>query len=129
MSTPEPSSLTDSYSLVKAMYKNAKFKPEGTNVHLVANKVLSEAEGKAVYAKISSVVEKFLGGKLDYMGMVPMDTALERAVRNQKVVSLDSPTAKSTKAFEALANNLISADEKGHFKWGISQIFSSLLKG
>ena len=60
VTTPEPSSLTDSYSLMKALYRNPKFLRENTNISLVANKVNSEAEGKAVYDKISSVVVKFL---------------------------------------------------------------------
>ena len=60
VTTPEPSSITDSYSLMKALYKNPKFIRNGTNVHMVANKVTSEAEGNAVYQKLNSVVEKFL---------------------------------------------------------------------
>ena len=128
VSTPDPSSLTDSYSLMKAMYKSPKFIKGGTNVHLVANKVNSEIEGQAVFDKMSSVVSKFLGGELDYLGLIPLDQALEKAVRNQKVVSIENPTAKSAVAFENLANKLLKHDEKNHYKWGVTQIFSSLLK-
>lgn len=128
VSTPEPSSLTDSYSLMKAMYKSPKFLEGGTNVHLVSNKVNSELEGKAVYDKMSSVVQKFLGGELDYLGMVPLDPTLEKAVRNQKVVSLEYPQTRSAKAFENLASKLLQKDEKEHYKWGITQIFNSLLR-
>ncbi|WP_028243857.1 MinD/ParA family protein [Pseudobutyrivibrio ruminis] len=128
VSTPEPSSLTDSYSLMKAMYKSQKYSKEGTNVHLVANKVMSEAEGRAVYSKMDSVVKKFLGGNLDYLGYIAYDSSLEKAVRNQKVVSLEYPTAKSTKCFESVASKLLQKDESTHFKWGVSHIFSALLK-
>lgn len=128
VSTPEPSSLTDSYSLMKAMYKNPKYLEGGTNVHLVANKVNSELEGKAVYDKMSSVVEKFLGGELHYLGMIPMDPTLEKAVRNQRVVSIDYPQSRASKSFEALASKLLKKDEKEHYKWGITQIFNSLLR-
>ena len=128
VTTPEPSSLTDSYSLMKAMCKNPKYLKDGTNVHLVANKVNSEAEGKAVYEKIRSVVQKFLGGDLDYLGYVLYDSQLEKAVRNQKVVSLEYPTARATKNFEQIASKLIKQDDQAHFKWGISNIFNSLLR-
>lgn len=128
VSTPEPSSLTDSYSLMKAMYKSQKYSKEGTNVHLVANKVTSEAEGKAVYSKMDSVVKKFLGGDLDYLGYIAYDSSLEKAVRNQKVVSLEYPTAKSTKCFESVASKLLQKDESTHFRWGVSHIFNVLLK-
>ncbi|MBQ5425757.1 MAG: MinD/ParA family protein [Pseudobutyrivibrio sp.] len=128
VSTPEPSSLTDSYSLMKAMYKSQKYSKEGTNVHLVANKVMSETEGKAVYSKMDSVVKKFLGGDLDYLGYIAYDSSLEKAVRNQKVVSLEYPTAKSTKCFESVASKLLQKDESTHFRWGVSHIFNVLLK-
>lgn len=128
VSTPEPSSLTDSYSLVKALYKSPKFIAGGTNIHLVANKVNSEDEGRAVYEKLSTVVENFLGGKLHYLGMVPADTTLEKAVRSQKMVSLCSPNAKSTKAFEDIAHQLIDGEDKNRYKWGITQLFRSFIK-
>ena len=127
VTTPEPSSLTDSYSLLKALYKNPKFIRNGTNIHLVANKVNSEAEGEAVYQKLSSVVEKFLDGKLHYLGMIPADPVLEKAVRNQKMVSLSAPNARSTKAFEIISQNLITGDDKNRYRWGITQLFSSFM--
>lgn len=127
VTTPEPSSLTDSYSLLKALYKNPKFIRNGTNIHLVANKVNSEAEGEAVYQKLSSVVEKFLDGKLHYLGMIPTDPVLEKAVRNQKMVSLSAPNARSTKAFEIISQNLITGDDKNRYRWGITQLFSSFM--
>lgn len=110
------------YSLMKALYKNPKFIRNGTNVHLVANKVTSEAEGNAVYQKLNSVVEKFLDGKLHYLGMVPVDPSLEKAVRNQKTVSTVAPNAKSTKAFEIIAQNLLTGDDKNRYRWGIIAI-------
>ncbi len=128
VSTPEPSSLTDSYSLMKAMYKSAKYLKGSTNVHLVANKVENEAEGMAVYSKMNSVVQKFLGGDLDYLGYVIKDGQLEKAVRNQKVVSIEYPSSKAAKNFENLASKLLQKDETTHFRWGVSQIFSSLLR-
>ncbi len=128
ISTPEPSSLTDSYSLMKAMYKSPKYLEGGTNVHLVANKVGSDIEGRAVYDKMLSVVKKFLNGNLDYLGHIPYDQSLEKAVRNQKVVSIEYPQSKAAKSYDALALRLLQKDEKTHYRWGVSQIFNSLLR-
>ena len=128
ISTPEPSSLTDSYSLMKAMYKSDRYIEGGTNVHLVAYKVTSESEGKAVYSKMLSVVQKFLGGKLDYLGYVPYDNFLEKSVRNQKVVSIEYPQSKAAKSFENLAYRLLQKDSMTHYKWGVLHIFNTLLK-
>ncbi|MCR4830657.1 MAG: MinD/ParA family protein [Pseudobutyrivibrio sp.] len=128
ISTPEPSSLTDSYSLMKAMYKSPKYSKNGTNVHLVANKVMSEAEGQAVYSKLQSVVQKFLGGDLDYLGYISYDVQLEKAVRNQRVVSIEYSTSKAAKCFENIAAKLLKKDDGSHFKWGVSHIFNTLLR-
>ena len=41
-----------------------------------------------VFDKLNSVVEQFLNGTINYLGMIPQDAALERAVRQQKIVSI-----------------------------------------
>ncbi len=130
VSTPEPSSLTDSYSLMKALYKNPRFMKDSTNVCLVANRVTSEEEAGAVYDKLHSVVTRFLNGDLSYLGMVPMDATLEKAVRSQQIVSIVSPNAHSSRAFSALTDSLLNEGSKkgGHTGWGIAQLFNSFLR-
>jgi flagellar biosynthesis protein FlhG len=110
---------------MKALYRNPNFLRNGTNIHLVANKVTSEAEGQAVYDKLNSVVVKFLDGRLHYLGMIPADSSLEKAVRNQKIVSQCTPSAKSTKAFEIIAQNLLTGDDARRYRWGITQMFNN----
>lgn len=130
VSTPEPSSLTDSYSLVKALYKNPSFLPQQTSIYLVANKVTSDAEATAVYEKLSSVVARFLNGRLSYLGMVPTDPALEKAVRSQQIISITSPNAHASRAFSALTDALLndSAAPNTTARWGITQLFNSFLR-
>lgn len=107
VATLDPSSLTDSYSLLKALHRNPHFLKGGTKVNVVANKVNSEEEGRAIYEKLNIVVSQFLKGSINYLGMIPQDVQLERAIRQQKTVSLYAPNARSTKAFEVLASNLL----------------------
>lgn len=75
VATPEPTSLTDSYSLLKVLYRNPEFDPNATAIHVVLNRVNSIEEGKAMYEKLNSVVSQFLHGDLDYLGMIPQDAA------------------------------------------------------
>ena len=107
VTTPEPSSLTDSYSLLKALYHNPLFSREQTDIRIVSNRVISSEEGQQVYEKLNSVVEQFLDGSVNYLGMIPQDHMLERSVRQQKPVSLNAPLAKSARAFEVMASNQI----------------------
>lgn len=128
VTTPEPSSLTDSYSLLKALYKNPNFTASKSRVHVIANRVTSYEDGKGVFDKLNSVVAQFLQGNLNYLGMIPQDLAIDRAVRQQKTVTLNEPNSNATKAFKVLANNLLDGtNEQAPIKRGISQIFTSFL--
>ena len=130
VSTPEPSSLTDSYSLLKALYRNPNFVAADTTIHVISNRVSSLEEGQAVFDKLNSVVSQFLHGKLNYLGMIPQDAALEKAVRQQQTVSLLEPNAKSAKAFEVLAGNLLNGTHNQvSMRRGIGQMFSGFLMG
>ena len=114
VATPEPSSLTDSYSLLKALFRNPNFPQDEAEIHVIANKVLSAEDAAAVYEKLDTVVHQFLKGDIHYLGMIPQDTMLEKAVRQQKTVSLLYPEAESAKAFEVLAKNLLNHEQKDY---------------
>lgn len=128
VTTPEPSSLTDSYSVLKALYRSPSFIQGSTKIHLVANRTHSFEDGQNVYNKLKSVVEQFLNGSINYLGMIPQDTELERAVRQQKIVSIHSPKSNAARAYEAIATNLLDGTNNTvPMKRGIAQIFSHLL--
>ena len=129
VTTPDPSSLTDSYSLLKALYTNPAFERKGTKISVLANRVLSEEEGRSVYEKLNSVVFQFLQGSVFYAGMIPQDTALEKAVRQQQPVSLYLPFSRSAKAFERAALGLLNgAWKQEEREGGISRMFSGFWK-
>ena len=127
VTTPEPTSLTDSYSLLKTLFKKKEFNPNETVIHVVANKVHSTEDARAVYEKLNSVIAQFLHGNLNYLGMIPQDLAVEHAVRQQKVVSISEPNSKAAKAFEILASNLLQdTGEETQPRRGLAQLFASL---
>ncbi|MCR5545490.1 MAG: P-loop NTPase [Lachnospiraceae bacterium] len=128
ITTPEPSSITDAYSLVKSVYKSKSFTVGHPNIHIVSNKVTSDDEGEAVYIKLNSVVKKFLNGNLNYLGNIPYDTILETAVRNQQIVSLSSPTSKSARAYFELANKLLGNSIPSSGNSGLFRFFNSFIK-
>lgn len=128
VSTPEPSSLTDSYSLLKALHRNPNFMRAGTQINVIANRVTSAEDGQMVFDKLNTVVSQFLNGNINYLGMIPQDVILEKAVRQQKTVSLSAPNSESAKAFEILAGNLLNnSHEQYIMKKGITQLFSNLM--
>jgi flagellar biosynthesis protein FlhG len=127
VATPDPSVLTNTYSLLKTLYKKPEFTSAGTSFHVVANQVGSQKEGIAVYDRLRYVVTQFLGGEMDFYGMVPFDPMIEQAVRYNKLISVIDAKARSSRAFAKIADNL-NREDRGNIpeKWGISQMFSSI---
>ena len=66
VTTPEPTSITDSYSLLKALSRHPKYAREDTKIKMVANKVQKKGDGSELYKKLNVVVEKYLETPMEY---------------------------------------------------------------
>jgi len=110
VTTPEPTSITDSYSLLKALARHQRFSSENSQLKVIANKVQNAEEGAALYNKLNAVVARYLKLSVGYLGAVPEDPMLSRAVMQQMPVSIQSPTAKSALAYEAIAHTLMNKE-------------------
>ncbi|MCQ2523945.1 MAG: MinD/ParA family protein [Lachnospiraceae bacterium] len=130
VTTPEPTSITDSYSLLKALSRHSRFSSDMSQIKVIANKVENETEGQALFNKLSRVVERYLKLKIDYLGSVPEDSALSKAVMKQTPVSISSPTAKSTLAYEKIAQTLMNKENSQTVKKrGMAAFFSHIVSG
>lgn len=130
VTTPEPTSITDSYSLLKALSGHKRFSPEETQVKVITNRVDSEKEGQSLFNKLNVVVSRYLKLPLMHLGSVPQDSQLSKAVLQQTPVSLQSENAKSTRAFERIAEYLLSGEESaGIKKRGMAAFFSHIVNG
>lgn len=111
ITTPEPTSITDSYSLLKALSRHPRFHADSTKIKMVANRVERDGDGEMLYRKLNSVVQRFLKLPMSYLGCIPQDSMLSRAVMQQVPVSLQSPTSKSAIAYERIAGRLLDKQE------------------
>ena len=128
VTTPEPTSITDSYSLLKALGRHPRYSGETTQIKVIANKVMNEAEAEALYAKLEAVVNRYLKVPISYLGMVPQDIQLARAVMQQTPVSLDNPKARSAVAYEVIAAKLMNKElNKNVTKRGMAAFFSHMI--
>ena len=100
--------ITDSYALLKALSMNDNFKKDETTIKMIANRVDSEAEGRSLYEKLNVVVMKFLEINMQYLGAVPQDNNIKKAIMKQKPVSMIFPNATSSRHFEEIATRLMS---------------------
>ena len=129
VTTPEPASITDSYSLLKSLYRHPKFNGTTTRVRMISNKVENESEGNVLFEKLNSVVSKYLSSiKLEYLGPVPFDNEISKAVMSQTPVSIQNPNSKSAKAFERLVKILTNeGTEDNNLKRGMTGFFANLI--
>ncbi|MBD5477136.1 MAG: MinD/ParA family protein [Lachnospiraceae bacterium] len=128
VTTPEPTSITDSYSLLKALGRHSRYSPDTSQIKVIANKVFSEAEAEALYEKLEAVVSRYLKVPISYLGMIPQDNQLEKAVMQQKPVSLDNPKARSALAYEAIAARLMNKEvNRNVTKRGMAAFFSHII--
>ncbi|MBN1843481.1 MAG: MinD/ParA family protein [Deltaproteobacteria bacterium] len=101
--TSEPTSITDAYALIKVMYTK-----HGTKTFkLLVNMVDREEEAKSVFENLSNAVVRFLNGiSLEYIGFIPRDGNVEKAVRQQNTVIRSYPESISSKEFSVLAGRM-----------------------
>ncbi|MDL2315772.1 MinD/ParA family protein [Desulfovibrio sp. OttesenSCG-928-A18] len=114
--TPEPTSLTDSYAMMKVLTARHSIK----DFYILVNQVESEEEGKSTYKRLSTVCKRFLGYSPAFLGSVRTDKMLTEAVRKQKPllsVAPASPAAEDCMAaaerVKRLRENLIMLRELG----------------
>ncbi len=128
ITTPEPTSITDSYSLLKALNRHPRFSRENSQIKVIANRVEGDKDGDVLFKKLNMVVSRFLGLPLEYLGAVPQDKFLSQAVMQQTPVSLASPNARSAKAYEAIAVRLMHLENEGKVKKrGMAAFFSHIV--
>lgn len=127
VTTPEPTSMTDSYSLLKALLRHPRFSSESSQVKMIANRVVREEEGQNLYNKLNMVVGRYLKLPFTYLGAVPEDAQLSKAVIQQVPVSMQNPNAKSSQAYESIAAKLMNLETIK--KRGMAAFFSHIVVG
>lgn len=130
VTTPEPTSITDSYSLLKALNNHPKFMRESTQIRMVANRVETAEEGENLFHKLDTVVARYLRMKIQYLGSVPYDTQLSSAVMQQMPVSLQSPKSKSAHAYAEIAARLLNREQNtNQERHGMAAFLAHIVSG
>lgn len=124
VTTPEATSMTDAYAMIKVLVKN-NFTGQ---INLVVNMAQNIAEGKKTYQQISKVVARFLDTRIYNAGILLKDSRLVTAVRHRKPVVLAYPNSAVTKSLAALAvklgdNSIPKSNNEGFFKKVVDWLF------
>lgn len=125
--TPEPTSITDAYSLLKAVNRKKDFDREHKSIKVIANRVNNQEEGQEIFDKISIVVSKFLNIQLEYLGYIPADKRIAYAVMEQIPIVMSQPDSSPAVMVKKICDRLLDIEEKNE-KAGIAKVLLNFIK-
>jgi flagellar biosynthesis protein FlhG len=121
--TPEPTSLTDAYALVKVL--STRYAEH--NFAILVNMARSEFEARKTFTQLTRVAERFLQVNLRWAGWVPWDSEVPEAVRRQQPLVDMAPSTPATRAIDGLAERLCAVPAEAKVKGGLQFFFRRLL--
>lgn len=100
--TPEPTSLTDAYALIKVLYQRHAKK----RFSLLVNMVKTPNEAKEVFLRMAQATNHFLNLAIEQLGYISCDDNVPRAVKRQKLLAELYPESSSVKSLREVADKL-----------------------
>lgn len=127
VATPEPTSITDAYALLKTLHRKQEYHDNEIKIKMIGNQIASYEEGKELFEKLYVVVSKFLNIELEYLGTIPYDDHIPKAIMKQQPISLAYPNATAARALFELAMVLCEAEvQTARQKKGIAGLFANI---
>lgn len=121
----EPASITDAYALIKVLSREHDM----GRFRILANMARNPEAGRQLYRKLTAVCDRFLDVTLDYMGMVPYDENLKKAVQRQRAVVEAWPGSPAARAFHDLARTVdkwpVSSGPSGHIEFFVERLLGA----
>ncbi len=122
--TPEPTSLTDAYAVIKVLKNNYNV----SNFRVLVNIAKDSAQAKDVFARLSAACDHFLENiSLDYLGFIPKDSHVRKSVILQKPFSLEFTKAPASLALQKITTNILAMDSAKEVDGNIKFFWKKLL--
>jgi flagellar biosynthesis protein FlhG len=112
VTTPEPTAITDAYGIIKIIA--TEIDNLNLGLKLVVNRVKSVVEGKKVAERVITIAGQFLNLRVDYLGYVYEDPAVQNAVLRQKPFLITDPKGKAS----ICVKHIVSRLEKVEYREG-----------
>ncbi|AGW12955.1 MinD/ParA family protein [Megalodesulfovibrio gigas] len=122
--TPEPTSLTDAYALIKVL----TLQHDVERFRILVNMAPSEKEAKEVYARLAKACDHFLAGvSLDLVGCIPHDPLVKKAVMRQEPVCSAYPDSQAAQSLQKLAKDIATWNPAANLDGNIKFFWKKLL--
>ncbi|EOC99725.1 MinD/ParA family protein [Caldisalinibacter kiritimatiensis] len=111
VTTPEPTSLTDAYAMIKTLAIKGKHK----ELNLVINGVKNRIEAEQVYSRLNKVVDKFLKIDINNLGYVLKAKIVSESVIQQTPFTIMYPNSKVSKKVNQIALDIAGKKDKNKY--------------
>ena len=111
----EPSSIADAYGTIKVMIQDYQL----DNIALIPNGVFSQDEGERLYGSINSVIQNFLGNRVDYLHSITQDEMVLRAIKASQPLVSFAPSSIASRDFRALGKAVDNLDKNVQMSGGL----------
>lgn len=122
--SPEPTSLTDAYATIKVLCQDAGVR----HFCIVVNQAGNETQARDIFEKLSAVAGRFLDARVKWLGWVPRDENVHRAVMSQRPLVELFPTSPATRALNGVADTLFHEPPPPQLGGGLKFLWSRLLR-
>jgi flagellar biosynthesis protein FlhG len=102
--TPEPTSMTDAYSLIKLLRRHMGI----SRANVIVNQVTDGRQGLAIFQKLKEVAARFTDVELEYAGHCPRDEKITTSVMKRKILLDLDKDAPSVPCLELLAKRMLA---------------------
>lgn len=124
ISTAEPTSIMDAYSMMKFIH----LKDEHKMYYLLCNRAFTREEGEETTNRLKGAMQRFLSKEVMTLGSLPEDPIVRKAVREQVPFSILDPTAPISKTMQQIVDKFINDYEGEVHAHATSNKFLSKLK-
>jgi len=118
--SPEPTSLTDAFSLLRVLKRRGYDRA----VNLVVNYAQAELSARKVFNRFSAAVAKYIGYQVRYLGFVLKDDFMSSAISLQHPIVLQKPGSPASRSLIRLAGAIDRLAESEPHQPAISESFS-----
>lgn len=122
VATPEPTSITDAYSLIKVALKHMpKMK-----INVVVNRASDESEASVTFQRLKNVVKDFLNKDINYLGYIIDDNKVRKAVMEQKPFKFLYPECQASKCIDKITSSITGLPVKERKSGGVKDFFNRI---
>lgn len=124
ITTPEPTSITDSYAMIKLL----KTKKKEVKMNLIINQIASESEANSTANRLKLVTEKFLNSEINILGYIYKDDVVSKSVKSQIPFYVNYPNSRASRNIKLLVEQYINNPKIEGTSSGVKNFLEKLTK-